>query len=101
MKGECECWAGYAGPDCTTSVPKPNDNSPVGVGLSGLSYWSTQWMYVDAMMSSSAFVSNLDVSQLSVCDACDALDIFLHAMIMCRVLCGIIYVVTAEGDCVR
>lgn len=31
----------------------PNDQSPLGVNLTGISYWSTQWMLVDIMKQAS------------------------------------------------
>ncbi len=31
----------------------PNDNSPLGINIAGLSYWSTQWVFVDVMKQSS------------------------------------------------
>jgi len=60
LQGECRCWAGYEGVACdqVAASGKPNDGSPVGIGLSGLSYWSTQWPFVDVHVSSSHWVPN-------------------------------------------
>lgn len=60
MGGECRCWAGFEGDDCTevAAEGKPNDGSPIGIGLSGLSYWSSQWPFVDVMLSSSRWITN-------------------------------------------
>ena len=54
----CECFPGYEGPDCSaTSSTRPvnecqDPTTPVGVNLAGLSYWSTQWDYVDVFKKS-------------------------------------------------
>ncbi len=45
-------------------MPKPNDNSAIGMGLSGPAYWTTEWLFVDLMRLSSAWVSNNEVRRV-------------------------------------
>lgn len=50
VRGVCQCWAGYmldSNNTCTTETASPNDNSTIGINLSGISDWSTQWALVD------------------------------------------------------
>jgi hypothetical protein len=55
--GQCQCWAGYAGPQCDQRVPRPNENSPVGMNVGGVGY-GLEWVFVDVMKhSGSAWVS--------------------------------------------
>ncbi|PSC77042.1 type 1 secretion target domain [Micractinium conductrix] len=56
--GGCECYAGYAGPICSTLVPGPNDNSPVGANVAGLAYYSAEWVFVDVMKASSPWFTS-------------------------------------------
>ena len=57
LDGNCECWAGYTGSSCSTPTSKPNQNSLIGTTLSGFSYWTTEWIFVDAMKTSSDWIS--------------------------------------------
>ena len=60
----CACWEGAEGPACGTLVPaserpRPNGASPIGVGLSGIAYFTTEQVFVDAMkQSSEGWISN-------------------------------------------
>jgi hypothetical protein len=45
--------AGYQGAACDVTTSAPNDNSPMGMNVGGLAYWSTQWVFVDVMKQSS------------------------------------------------
>lgn len=58
IDGHCACWAGFGGPACSTEVFRPNNHSSIGTNLGGVSYWTTEWAFVDAMKSSSDWVSN-------------------------------------------
>jgi hypothetical protein len=51
--------AGYTGAACDTLVPdaKPNHKSPMGVEVAGLAYWSAQWVFLDVMKQSSAWMT--------------------------------------------
>ncbi|GIL87895.1 hypothetical protein Vretifemale_15941 [Volvox reticuliferus] len=68
--GTCRCWAGYGGAACNISeaaaiaigkddnVPRLNRGSLVGANLAGTSYWSTQWLWIDVMKSSSGWMTS-------------------------------------------
>lgn len=51
--------AGYTGAACDTLVPTvmANHKSPIGVEVAGLAYWSTQWVFLDIMKQSSAWMT--------------------------------------------
>jgi hypothetical protein len=53
---QCECFAGYTGAACNVSVHKNGDchgpHHTLGIGLSGLADWSTQWDFVDVSRKS-------------------------------------------------
>ncbi|GIL67805.1 hypothetical protein Vafri_21080 [Volvox africanus] len=67
--GTCRCWAGYGGAACNISeaeaiaigkddnVPRLNRGSLVGANVAGTSYWSTQWLWMDVMKSSSSWMT--------------------------------------------
>lgn len=56
--GLCSCWVGYNGPTCSDKLQGvPNSGSPVGINLAGISYWMTEWAFVDVMKQSSAWIS--------------------------------------------
>jgi hypothetical protein len=58
IDGLCTCFAGYAGPSCDVSTgSKANQHSQVGVNLNGISYYSTELAFVDAMKMSSDWFS--------------------------------------------
>ena len=57
LDGKCECWAGYEGPQCTSSVSRPNQKSKVGTNAAGIAYYSAEWVFVDVMKASSGWVS--------------------------------------------
>jgi hypothetical protein len=58
VSGTCSCFVGYEGADCSeVSATRPVNEcqggfSPVGVNLNGMSYWSTQWDYIDVFKKS-------------------------------------------------
>jgi hypothetical protein len=56
MRGTCQCWAGYAGPRCDIPVPRPNDDSPIGMNVDGAGY-GLEWIYTDLMKHSSEWFS--------------------------------------------
>lgn len=54
----CTCYAGYAGDSCDIqSGSRINEHSEVGTNLGGVSYWTTQWSFVDVMKMSSDWIS--------------------------------------------
>jgi hypothetical protein len=55
----CAATAGYSGKACDVAVPdaSPNRRSPMGVEVSGPAYYSSQWIWVDAMKQSSAWMT--------------------------------------------
>uniref|UniRef100_A0A383V938 EGF-like domain-containing protein n=1 Tax=Tetradesmus obliquus TaxID=3088 RepID=A0A383V938_TETOB len=57
--GRCECWAGYTGKACNTAAPDtaPNIKSPMGIEVSAPAYYSSQWIWIDAMKQSSAWMT--------------------------------------------
>ena len=55
--GKCECWAGYTGSACSVATSKPNQNSLIGTTLGGFAYYTTEWIFVDAMKMSSDWIS--------------------------------------------
>ena len=57
--GSCRCWAGASGAQCEVLAPstKPNAFSKVGSNLNGISYWNSEWVFVDVMKMSSSWVS--------------------------------------------
>jgi hypothetical protein len=59
VNGECICYAGVEGADCSIFVPEKrlNYNSSVGTNLGGISYYTSQWSFVDVMKISSDWVS--------------------------------------------
>jgi hypothetical protein len=56
IRGQCQCWAGYAGESCSQPVARPNEESPIGMNLAGVGY-GLEWIFVDVMKHSSAWVS--------------------------------------------
>ncbi|EFJ43984.1 hypothetical protein VOLCADRAFT_95837 [Volvox carteri f. nagariensis] len=74
--GACRCWAGYGGPACNLTevaaaaagydyVPRLNSRSLAGANLPGTSYYSTEWMWIDLMKSSSIWMTaNADDTSL-------------------------------------
>jgi hypothetical protein len=57
--GRCECWAGYTGAACDVLAEvAPNTGSPMGINVAGPSYWTTQWIWVDVMKSSSSWMTS-------------------------------------------
>ena len=56
IRGQCHCWAGYAGERCDQAAPRPSDESPVGMNLAGVGY-GLEWIFVDVMKHSSGWVS--------------------------------------------
>eukprot|EP00798_Chlamydomonas_sp_ICE-L_P027889 gene27889-12006_t len=77
IQGACHCWAGYGGATCNTTtptggadattafVPRVNRASLAGVNLAGLAYWSTEWVWLDVMKSSGAWLTaNADDTSL-------------------------------------
>eukprot|EP01041_Mallomonas_annulata_P002765 gene2765-5448_t len=57
MDGACDCWAGYSGSACDQSVPRQNNHTVLGTNIGGISYWTTEWAFVDVMKMSSSWVS--------------------------------------------
>ena len=57
--GSCRCWAGASGALCDVLTPstRPNAQSQVGSNLNGISYYDSEWVFVDVMKMSSAWVS--------------------------------------------
>jgi hypothetical protein len=50
---------GYTGKACDVAAPdaKPNAKSPMGIEVSAPAYYSSQWVWVDAMKQSSAWMT--------------------------------------------
>ncbi len=71
VAGDCRCWNGASGVDCAAlnSASRSNYQSPMGVDLGSIDYWSTQWVFVDLMKSSSpGWVSNCEPGMWSDAD---------------------------------
>ncbi len=49
LQSVCVCWAGYNGTACDVPTVSTNKGSRVGVGLTGVAYWSTQHAFGDLM----------------------------------------------------
>jgi hypothetical protein len=49
MQSVCVCWAGFTGAACDVPAPRTNEGSRMGVGLTGVAYWSTQHAFGDLM----------------------------------------------------
>jgi hypothetical protein len=43
----CVCWNGYNGNSCNTSFPPNYINNNLGINMAGLSYWSTQYPFMN------------------------------------------------------
>jgi hypothetical protein len=52
-------FAGYTGKGCDVAAPdsQPNAKSPTGIEVSGPAYWSSQWIWIDAMKQSSSWMT--------------------------------------------
>ena len=63
VDGLCRCWAGYTGVGCNVTVARPNEGSPLGIGLSGVG--GGNWAFVDAMRMARPWVSINDKDRYS------------------------------------
>jgi hypothetical protein len=57
LDGTCVCWAGYAGVSCIQVVSRANNGTQIGTNLNGISYYSREWAFVDAMKYSMEWIS--------------------------------------------
>lgn len=46
INNQCACYAGYSGPTCETYAA-PVGQKKIGMGLQGVTYWSTQHPFID------------------------------------------------------
>ncbi|CAJ1378460.1 unnamed protein product [Effrenium voratum] len=58
--GYCKCWKGASGADCSLLAPAAchRGRSTLGLSLSGVSYWSRQWIFVDVFKQVGEWIAN-------------------------------------------
>ncbi|EKX35128.1 hypothetical protein GUITHDRAFT_80080, partial [Guillardia theta CCMP2712] len=56
--GSCLCWVGAEGRACEVLKNESDGRTGVGLNLGGAAYWSTQWIFTDAMKQSSEWFAH-------------------------------------------
>jgi hypothetical protein len=55
--GTCVCWPGYTGSVCNIIQTVNYTNPNLGINIAGLSYWSTQFPFMNYFYSSPSWIS--------------------------------------------